>query len=316
MIGAQGGSYLEAGRWQISTGFRYYRSDRHFVGKEEQVHRETEQSEVINWIRMVDVSATYAFSNRLNLTLAAPFFFNDRSNPIRAADRTVVDRALTSANGIGDVSVTARTWILNPEDHADHNIGIGLGLKLPTGNSGVTDTFKTLTGQEVRTVDQSILPGDGGVGIVFDTQMYKRIWKATVSVNGVYLFNPRNTTDVRTFRSRPSEAFMSVADQYLFRVGAGFPLPKKGIAASIAGRIEGVPAKDLMGKSDGFRRPGYAVSVEPGFSLVRGSHAFGLSLPIAVSRNRTRSVSDILAGRHGDAAFADYSVMLGYTMRF
>ena len=38
-----------------------------------------------------------------------------------------------------------------------------------------------------------------------------------------------------------------------------------------------------------------------------------MAVPIALYRNRTRSVADrAVPGRHGDAAFADYVVFLGY----
>ena len=59
------------------------------------------------------------------------------------------------------------------------------------------------------------------------------------------------------------------------------------------------------------------MSVEPGVRYSRGAHSFSLAVPAAVYRNRTRSVPDRLEeGRQGDAAFADYIVMLGYWRRF
>ncbi len=316
-IGSQGGAYMEGGKWQIFAGFRYFKSDRHFVGKEEQVNRQTEQSEVINWLRIVDVGATYSFNDRINLTFSAPFVFADRSNPLRS-NGEVVDRYQTNAYGIGDVSVVARSWLLSPGAHSEGNIQVGLGIKLPTGNDGVRDTFLTLSGPVERTVDQSIQPGDGGVGMLLEAQGFRRLFKGlTFSAAGAYLFNPRDTNGVPTFRSRPPEAIMSVADQYVFRMGFSYPvLPERGVAISLAGRWEGVPAKDAIGGSNGFRRPGYSISLEPGVSLNRGKHSFGLGVPIALSRNRTRSLSDIELGRHGDAAFADFQIVTSYSVRF
>jgi hypothetical protein len=165
--------------------------------------------------------------------------------------------------------------------------------------------------------DQSIQPGDGGTGIVLDTQAFKGVGKATLFFSGTYLFNPRNTNGVLTGRSRPSEAVMSVADQYLARGGVLLPFPKyPRLGVSFAGRIEGVPAKDLIGKSEGFRRPGYAVSVEPGLIYFGGKNIWSVNVPIAVRRNRVRSVSDKMDGTHGDAAFADYFITVGYSRRF
>jgi hypothetical protein len=49
---------------------------------------------------------------------------------------------------------------------------------------------------------------------------------------------------------------------------------------------------------------------------MRGRNIFSISSPRAVERNRRRSTSDILNGTHGDAAFADYSLLVSYSRRF
>ena len=41
-----------------------------------------------------------------------------------------------------------------------------------------------------------------------------------------------------------------------------------------------------------------------------------MNTPVAVERNRKRSVADYLNGTHGDAAFADYSLMVSLSHRF
>jgi hypothetical protein len=111
---------------------------------------------------------------------------------------------------------------------------------------------------------------------------------------------------------------MSIADLYLARTGVTYSGASwKGFGVGLGGRLEGVPVEDLIGDSDGFRRPGYALSIEPALSYSRGPHAVSLAVPVALYRNRTRSVPDRLEpGRHGDAAFADYVVMLGYWRKY
>jgi hypothetical protein len=90
----------------------------------------------------------------------------------------------------------------------------------------------------------------------------------------------------------------------------------------LAARIEGVPAHDLLGPSDGFRRPGYALSVEPGLAWYRSSNALAVSVPIALRRDRTRSVPDEMDNPipqtlgNGDAAFADWVLLVGFSRRF
>jgi hypothetical protein len=94
-------------------------------------------------------------------------------------------------------------------------------------------------------------------------------------------------------------------------------VPKlRGVALSVAARDEGVPARDLIGREDGFRRPGYGVSVEPGLQFARGRDMWSFSYAIAVRRDRTASVQDVRAGTHGDAAFADGVLMIGYSRNF
>ncbi len=111
---------------------------------------------------------------------------------------------------------------------------------------------------------------------------------------------------------------MSVADQYIARAGVIVPVSEwRGLSVSFGGRLEGVPVRDIIGKSNGFRRPGYGISVEPGVNYVhKGRDIWSLSVPIAVSRNRRRSVTDIRDGRAGDAAFADYLIVMGWSHRF
>ena len=59
------------------------------------------------------------------------------------------------------------------------------------------------------------------------------------------MFNPRNTYTSTTPGSRVGG--LSVPDQYLLRGGIGYAVPKlRGVALSIAGRDEGVPARDLI----------------------------------------------------------------------
>ena len=96
-----------------------------------------------------------------------------------------------------------------------------------------------------------------------------------------------------------------------------YPFPRvRGLAVNLGSRVEGVPVRDLIGKSNGFRRPGYALSVFPGFEYSRGRATWTFNLPVAVLRDRARSVPDLQDRGHGDAAFADYVWLMNYTYRF
>jgi hypothetical protein len=298
------------GQWTLSIGYRGMRSARHFVGTVEQHERQEQATAVVNKVHLFDVAVGYALTPRLTLTASVPIVFAKRKSG-RTPDRVF------HSSGIGDISLGARMWLIRPPSETRQNVAFGFGLKLPTGKPDVTNTFMTATGPVTSVADQSIQLGDGGVGMVFDMQAYKAVKFMTFFAGGTYLVNPRNTNGVLTGRGRPSEAIMSVADQYAARIGVAVPSPKiRGLSMSFGGRIEGVPVRDIIGKSEGFRRPGYAISVEPGFLYTRGRDTWSISMPIAVERNRRRSVSDIADGRHGDAAFADNLLIIGYSRRF
>lgn len=323
VLGVQGNPYSEKGHWQVSFGWRYQRSARHFVGTEEQVERQKEGSEVINRIHLADLSLRYNVSERTDVAVSVPYLMATRSNAIRNATRQVIGRYTTQARGIGDISIMGHTWLLDPKTRPTHNVSFGLGVKLPTGADNVVDTMQRFSNgtlvNTVQTVDQSIQPGDGGFGVIVDMQAFQHVLdrKAAFYLSGTYLINPEGTNGVLTYRGRASEAVMSIADQYLARAGVSVAVPGvRGFAASIGMRWEGVPSHDLIGSSDGFRRPGYAVSVEPSLSYTRGASTFSLAAPFAVRRNRVVSFSDELDDTQGDAAFADWLLLLGYSHRF
>jgi hypothetical protein len=203
---------------------------------------------------------------------------------------------------------------------------LGLGVKLPTGNYNFKDYFYTTDGPQLRPVDQSIQPGDGGTGAIVEFNATRMVsHHASIYLNSMYLFNPRNTNGTRTFRETLSpllanEAIMSVPDQFFARLGVQFVIHEKIIAGAGA-RVEGIPVEDLLGKSGGFRRPGYIISAEPTLGYSQGSHFFSLNVPIALVRNRTQSLTDMDTqartgvARHGDAAFADYLISVTYAYK-
>lgn len=303
-------------RWQISVGYRWQRSFRHFRGDHEEAHRVEQGTEVENKLHLFDFAANYQLTPRWSFSASVPIMTVDR---ISHGPGT-----LTESSGIGDMSVGARFWLFRPPTESRQNIQIGLSLKLPTGNANVTN----LVGQSTIVVDQSIQPGDSGTGVTLDYTAFKSMGRFTLFSTGAYLFNPKNSytpTGWNEVGDRPSGypgysregTAYSVADQYLFQAGAGYSIPSiNGLALTATGRIEGVPARDVFGGEDGFRRPGYAVSVGPGAMYARGKNIWSVSVPIAVYRNRTRSVSDIERGTHGDAAFADYLILIGYSRTF
>jgi len=296
------------GTWTVSFGYRWQDSFRHFIGDVEQPQRVEQNTQQENKIHLFDVALSYRVSRRWTLSMSAPFMDADRIN-----HRT---SGVTHSAGVGDMTFGARFWVWRPPTESRQNIQIGISLKTPTGKPNVVSPIvgATTPSTTPTTVDQSIQLGDAGVGIAIDYLAYKALpARFTLFSTGVYLLNPRNTYTATT----PGARALSVPDQYLFRGGVAYALPVlRGVALSVAGRDEGVPARDLIGREDGFRRPGYGVSVEPGLEFARGRNLWSFSYAIAVRRDRTRSVSDVANGTHGDAAFADGVLMLGYSRSF
>jgi hypothetical protein len=298
--------------WVVTVGYRFQPSSRHFVGTVEQTQREALHNQIQNTYHLFDIAVERQLTPRFSATGSLPVLFAYRN-------QLYVPKGEYRVRGIGDMTLGTRAWLFRPPTESGGNVAVGISLKLPTGTPDSTGTAIDAQGNTITaTADQSIQAGDGGVGFVLDTQAYRPTWFRTMAYfSGSYLFNPRDTNGVRTFRRRAGEEVMSVSDQYLVRGGIARAVPGiAGLVVTFGGRWEGVPVRDLLGKSNGFRRPGYAISADPGFLYARWGYVFSCNVPWAIERNRRRSVSDIANGVHGDAAFADYAVTLGLSRRF
>lgn len=304
--------------WQASISYRYLYADRYFMGDDELPM--PPGSQVINEVHTIDVAVTYAINSRWSITADLP---------IQTGDRTTRHEHLgmdgpqytTSATGIGDFRLTADYWLRDPSAHPRWNVAVGLGLKAPTGDDAADDEFVTPAGTVERPVDIAIQPGDGGWGAIAQAQGYYTLTHGlSAYANGFYLFNPEDVNGTASFSPDDfpnQDNVNSIADQYLLRLGLNYVvLPKAGLSVSIGGRFEGVPARDVIGADTGFRRPGFTVSIEPGLSWVHGKNSLSLTAPVALLRNRERSVTDDLRGTHGDASFADFLLLFTYTRQF
>jgi hypothetical protein len=225
------------------------------------------------------------------------------------------------SGGIGDVTMGVQSWVWRPPTESHGNVNFSAQLKLPTGiNDAKGTTVKNGVAQTLP-FDESIQPGDGTWGFSLATEAYRQFWFHTTGYfTGSWLFSPQDTTGVYQSRSAPGENVISATDQYLWRGGLAHPAPNlkvlRGLSLSIGGRMEGVPVRDAFGASNGFRRPGYVISIEPGMMYEHGRWGLYASGPWAMERNRKISVTDIANHSHGDAAFADYTVIAGMSRSF
>ncbi len=314
-------------KWSLNVNNRYFKSFRHFVGTKEQKQRVAGGTEVINHSYTMDVSLTYNINKLWSIAVDAPVLANTRSSLYEHDGKS---RFTTESFGLGDVRFTAYRWMLDPGKFHKGNVQFGLGIKLPTGDYKYQDFFyKNDTTHILGPVDQSIQLGDGGTGFSAEINAYYNFSRhVSVYSNLYYLANPREQNGTSTARgSVPSQSSilygsstMSVPDQYMLRGGVNFSA--KNLTISLGARDECLPVHDLIGKSSGFRRPGYIISAEPGINYNFKKVNVYAFVPIALERNRTQSVPDKvrtnLTGVYaqGDAAFADYTINVGFTARF
>ena len=321
-------SHNTFGKGDIQAGinYRYFKSFRHFRGTHEEPDRVTSGTEVINHSNNWEYSVSYWLSGKTNLAIGIPTQINARSS-LYEHGRT--ERHQSFSRGLGDIRFGIQQWLLEP-GLKSWNIQVGSSLKLPTGNYNASDIFYNVGvngSPEVRPVDQSIQLGDGGLGLIVETQMYLKLnEKFYLTTGAFYLANPRETNGTRTFREKlnvllKNEAITSVPDQFSSRIAMNYS-PNSISNISIGGRYEGVPVHDLIGGSAGFRRPGNIVSLEPVYSYMKNNLTLNFGLPIAVRRNRPQSYTDLEYSRttgifrNGDAAFADYAINLGIQYTF
>jgi hypothetical protein len=326
VLGAADTPLQRGGEWQVNLSLRQLRSDTHYRLDEHQVEREELGTFVVNRQHAADLTTSYAFTDRFSLAVGVPFSAASWSIPSPTSP-VLGPRAQQDARGIGDITATGRYWLFDPKSPATGNLAVGLGVKLPTGEYRAQDTYPDRNGQnnQLRYVDQSIQPGDGGWGLTVDVQGFTRVGaRAQVFGSASYLANPRDTngTPSLTVARLPPGAepaassfdrlVNSVPDQYLTRLGGSVRM-WKSFTANAAYRIEGQRRYDLIGKSHGFRRPGIAMFVEPGISSASRGQTVSLTMPIAFYRNRK---PDPYTGLQGDATFPRYIVLASYGFRF
>jgi hypothetical protein len=303
--------FVQAKHWEVGAAFRRLSADQWFVGSGV---RETAapfgQPLLLN-IHSLDATFTYGVTDRVSVTLTAPFSRGTHSRFYADGKRHTVKAA-----GLGDISGIANVWLRRPSSEASGNLAIGLGLKTASGNNGVLDNYFLADGSVTKNpVDQSIQLGDGGVGIIFQLQAYRKLVGNTSGyVYGWYLLTPREKTGVA---SPLAGVPLSVPDVYSFRSGISTALWRKhGISASLGPRIDGIPQRDFVGGSSGFRRPGYSLYLDPGIVVTAKRSTWSINVPLRVHQDFQRSLADIERGSAGGGDLANYLLLIGYTVRF
>jgi hypothetical protein len=262
--------------WELGLSYRRLTADDWFVGSTvTPAAAPFGQPNRFN-VNTLDFSLAYGVTDRLSVRLNVPFSTgtNSRVHPDLV-------RHETSATGIGDINLVGNYWLLDPVSHQAGNVGLGLGLKAPTGSYHKEDGFGLATGNIQFPVHPGLQPGGGGWGILVEAQAYQRLAGALSGyVFGAYQMSPEGVTDV-TFSPTAPGSFLSVNDVYHARAGLAYALlPQAGVSVSLGGRIDGIPVRDIIGSDEGYRAPGSILFLDPGLSITRGKGTFTASVPV------------------------------------
>jgi hypothetical protein len=259
-----------------------------------------------------NLSARYSINTRWSFSLNVPIIYVEESYP--HADG--VRHTMYPGTQLGDIRLNANYWLFDPMTPKKGNVAVGLGIKMPTANEEIDGPWYTPNGVETRDYDIAQQPGDGGWGLIMDVYwLHKWTERFSTYVSGFYLANPRNTNDSEPpWSNPPNQFFASVPDQFGLQGGFNVGLGDFSLRSGL--RYDGMPVNDLIGKSDGFRRPGSILYFDPGIMWSDLVNTLNLSVPFALHRSiRTSNLHKEL-GVQTAGGLADFLIIVGYTRRF
>ncbi len=317
VIGSSSSTYLRPGEWQLDVSYRDSTADKHYSLDVEQTQRQALGTNVINTQKQTLFNISHAINERLSFSVAVPVVVATWGIPRPQSSPTGPGaRATEHGQGLGDISAMGRMWLFDTQKHSSRNLSVGLGFKAPTGNQNQYDVYNDNSGANPtsKPIDQSIEPGDGGWGAQIELQGFTRVGRAFVFGSANYLLNPKDINDAPSGRAAGlyQKDFNSVPDQYVGRIGVGAPV-WRSIGLSLAYRVEGVPQYDLIGRSDGFRRPGQEMYLEPGITFTTGRSTIQFNMPHGIYRYRG---PDPYTRTNGDATFPDWVALGSYSYKF
>ena len=314
-------------KWQLDLSNRYFKSFRDF--KESTDQKTPAQNQFVNKVYTFNIAVTRILLNGWSLHMNLPITANSRTSSAEHGGLNTT-RHSTHSFGIGDMRVIAYKWLLPPADSQKFNIQLGLGIKLPTGDYKVQDYFyRDDTTKVLSPINPGIQLGDGGTGIITELNTFYVVNKTiTFYGNFYYLINPREQNGVAFTTGRTPSAIRiksgsletSVPDFYSIRVGGYINAGKLSFSLGI--RDDGSPVHDLFGGSNGDRRAGHNISVEPGIIYKMKTANLYAYVPIIVGRRIEQNVPDKfvtqLTGVYTVSAggAANYMLFAGISFKF
>ena len=314
-LGGSGGDiYLPRGIWQLGFAYRDVNSNELIVGHHPR--NDLAPGGIGSFVhsQSMNISLVYGVTDRLSLTLNAPF--SKGSVEAGYADGL---RHTNSSAGLGEISVSTSYWLRNAQAfRPGGNVAIGFGVKAPTGKKDVQGTFWKADGTSVPfPVVPTIELGDGSWGFVLNAKAFQPVMERSyVYGGGSYTLVPKKTTNV--MRSPTSTVPWSAPDSWDANVGVSTIVSSAlGLSMNIGGLAYGTPRRDIIGgRDDAHRLPATVAYISPGIGITRGANSITLSLPVRAYMNFRPSYIDEAAGKLGGGGLARHLILASYTVRF
>jgi hypothetical protein len=290
MSGGLLGPYLEKGEWQIQGSFNRYTSYEPFTESTVQEGAIAADAGPKTGGGSLNFQGAYALTRQINFTADVPVGLYTYWNYPLGGKRYEM-----KTHGLGDVVLGGRFWLLNTEKNTKQNLALQLALRLPTGDSNYQVPYPNGLGQDIklRAAKSDAQPGSGASGLRLAAQGFRRFGHFAVYGNALYLFSLKEHNDTYSILSTLNPGgpaavpanmrFNAVPDSYLFNAGISAPVPHlKKLSLSLGSQIAGVPTFNVMTDSEGFRQPGYLVTINPSLSLNMKVASYFIGVPVRV----------------------------------
>ncbi len=290
MSGGLLGPYLEKGEWQIQGSLNRFSSNEYFTGSQLRSDLVNADAAPKQGGTSLNFQGAYALTRRINLMADVPVLIESYWNyPIAGSRREMKTR------GLGDAVVGGRIWLLNPEKNTKQNLALQLAVRLPTGDSNYQVMYPNILGQDIKlhAAKSDVQPGSGAAGLRLAVQGYRRFRHFAVYGNALYLFSFKEQNNTQSIMSTfnpggpdavpANKRYNSAPDSYLYNVGVSTPFPRlKGLSLSLGSQMAGVPTFNVLTGSEGYRQPGYLVTLNPGLSLNTKMGTYFVSVPVRI----------------------------------
>ncbi len=189
--------------WRLGLQYDYIDQDqlRHNTGSASSVPLGNElENETTN--HYITASANYAFNSRWNVSLLLPYVVRDHTTYGEYDPATPAELTGSHSSSLGDMKLIGSYQGFLPT----HNLGVQVGVKLPTGRSG--DAVHFNAGPDAgEPLDASLQPGTGSTDLILGAYYYQALSQdfdgfanilLQTAVNSRFGYRPGNQINLST----------------------------------------------------------------------------------------------------------------------